>query len=77
MAAISGGDKLQRALDRIAKNLSKAASVEIGFAENATYPDGTSVALVAALNEFGTGKIPPRPFFRNMVAIGPAMSPLR
>src|SRR5262249_53586908 len=33
-----------------------------------TYPDGTPVAMVAALDEFGSEKAPPRPFFRNMVA---------
>jgi len=38
--------------------------------ENATYPDGTKVALVAALNEFGvpSHNQPPRPFFRNMIS---------
>ncbi len=68
MAVISGGDKLQAKLDQIAAGLNKAASVEIGFMEGATYPDDTSVALVAAFNEFGTAKAPPRPFFRNMIA---------
>lgn len=36
----------------------------------ATEADGTSVPLVAALNEFGTSKAPPRPFFRNAIADG-------
>lgn len=36
---------------------------------DATYPDGTSVALIAAVNEYGRAPIqPPRPFFRRMIA---------
>lgn len=70
MATISGGDKLQAALDKIARNLTKASSVEIGFMDSATYPDGIPVALVAAVNEFGRPSVgqPPRPFFRNAIA---------
>ena len=68
MVKISGGDKLQKRLEEISRNANKAASVEIGFLEGATYPDGTSVPLVAAMNEFGNSKSPPRPFFRGMVA---------
>jgi hypothetical protein len=77
MVKLVGGDKLTAALDKIAQKVSKAASVEVGFLEGATYPDGTSVALVAALNEFGSGNkvshqiarapVPPRPFFRGMI----------
>ncbi len=53
--------------------------VSVGFLEGATYPDGTSVATVAAAQEFGTDTIPPRPFFRSMVAAkqgewGPALA---
>jgi hypothetical protein len=38
--------------------------------ENAKYPDGKSVALIAALNEYGvpSRNQPPRPFLRNMIA---------
>lgn len=70
MATISGGDKLKAALGQIAKNLSTGGTLRVGFLENATYPDGTSVAMVAAIQEFGAPKagIPPRPFFRNMIA---------
>lgn len=56
----------------------KKGSVKVGFLEGATYPDGQSVANVAALNEYGhtvKGKggdesyfVLPRPFFRNMIA---------
>lgn len=67
MAEVSGGSKLRAALDRIGAQLKTATKVEIGFLDRATYPDGTSVAMVAAANEFGTATIPPRPFFRAMV----------
>lgn len=70
MVQISGGGELASALAEIAKSVSKASSVDVGFLENATYPDGTSVAMVAAIQEFGAPSrgIPPRPFFRNMIA---------
>lgn len=42
--------------------------VKVGIMEGATYPDGTSVAMVAAIHEFGGGNVPPRPFMRNTVA---------
>lgn len=67
MVAFTGGDKLLAKLAEISLNVSKASSVEIGFLDGATYPDGTSVPMVAAMNEFGTDKSPPRPFFRGMI----------
>lgn len=75
MATLSGGEKFVKAMAEIAKKLQNK-SLRVGFLEKAKYPDGTSVALVAATNEFGR-KIktkvgikmqPPRPFFRNMIA---------
>lgn len=70
MVTLKGGDGLQKALDEIAKGLSKAASVDVGFLEGATYADGKSVAEIAAIQEFGAPRasIPPRPFFRTMIA---------
>jgi hypothetical protein len=69
MAKLSGGDKLGAALSDIAKNVDKAASVEVGFLANSTYPDGTPTAMIAAIQEFGAParNIPPRPFFRGMI----------
>lgn len=69
MVKISGGDKLASALTEIARNASKASEVDVGFLEGATYPDGTSVPMVAAVQEFGAPSvgIPPRPFFRSMI----------
>lgn len=76
MATINGGKKLQEALDAIAKSVTKAATLKVGFLEGATYPDGTSVPMVAALLEFGhwydtrdgRKQAGPWPYFRNMVA---------
>lgn len=39
------------------------ASVKVGFIGN-HYPDGTSVVSVAYFHEFGTSKMPARPFLR-------------
>lgn len=69
MVTITGGDKLAKALAEIAQKVSKASEVNVGFLADATYPDGTNVATVAAVQEFGAPKvgIPPRPFFRSMI----------
>lgn len=42
--------------------------VKVGILDNSKYPDGTSVATVAFWNEYGTNKIPPRPFFRQTIS---------
>ena len=73
MATIRGGDKLEAALADMAKRISKPGTLRVGFLENATYPDGKSVAMVAFLDEYGhttpEGKrVGPWPFFRNMIA---------
>ena len=70
MVAISGGDKLESALRDIASKLKTGGTVRVGFLENATYSDGTPVAMIAAIQEFGapSRNIPPRPFFRRMIA---------
>lgn len=69
MVTIKGGDKLSAALAEIAKNVSKASEVDVGFLEGSTYPDGKSVPEIAVYQEFGAPKagIPPRPFFRTMI----------
>ena len=51
---------LQKYLHKV-QNLKTVA--EVGFFEEATYPDGTPVAYVAYLNEFGNHN-PPRPFMK-------------
>lgn len=68
MAKISGGGALEARLKKLAST--QPATVSIGFLGDATYDGGKSVAMVAAINEFGAPSRgqPPRPFFRNMIA---------
>jgi len=70
MATFSGGDLLEAKLREIAADLGTGGSVRIGFLENATYPDGKPVAMIAMIQDGGApaAGIPPRPFFRNMIA---------
>jgi len=65
---LRGGGKLRAALAELSKKVDRGAAVRAGFFEKATYPDGTPVAAVAAYNEFGTSRIPARPFMRNTIA---------
>ena len=69
MSSFSGGDALQKRLAELAQSLGEAKTLRVGFLEGATYPDGESVAMVAAANEFGDPGMnrPPRPFFRRMI----------
>lgn len=50
---LHGGDRLQQYLDRLLARVSSGHAVRVGFLEGATYPDGTSVPMVAAVQEFG------------------------
>jgi hypothetical protein len=67
MVATRGGDKADKALAALLKRLSTGEKLRVGFLESSKYPDGTSTALVAAINNYGSARIPPRPFFSNMV----------
>lgn len=69
MATIKNSGALERRLAEFSRKVSKAAHLRVGFLSNATYPDGTPVAMVAAIQNFGApaAGIPPRPFFSNMV----------
>lgn len=60
---MKGGDALRARLAQIARLASNAKEVRVGFLEGATYPNGTPVALVAAVHNFGKW-----PFFTDMVA---------
>lgn len=70
MSSFSGGDALERKLAEMAEKLGEGKVLRVGFLENATYPDGQQVAMVAAANEFGNpaNNQPPRPFFRSMIS---------
>lgn len=49
----SGGEELQKYLAGIAESAAKASDLKVGFLEGSTYDDGTSVPMIAAVNEFG------------------------
>lgn len=72
-STLSGGKKLDLAIQSIAQKVEKGGVLRVGFLEGATYPatkkgPGLSVAQVAFWNEFGTVRAPPRPFFRTTIA---------
>lgn len=66
---ISGGDKLERALKDISEKVKRGGTLKVGFLSGSSYPDGTPVAMVAAIGNWGAPNrnIPPRPFFSNMI----------
>jgi len=66
---LKGGDLIARKLGEIAKKVASGHEVSVGFPSDAKYPDGTSVAMVAAIHNFGApaAGIPPRPFFSRMI----------
>jgi hypothetical protein len=68
--AVRGGDKIRSRLTNIARVASGGKKVRIGFLRSAVYPDSTPVAMVAAVQEFGspTMNIPSRPFMRNTIS---------
>lgn len=70
MSHVPVSESVAARLAAIAKSMG-GGSVEVGFLEGATYPDGTPVAAVAFWNEYGHGgnfPSPPRPFFRTMIS---------
>jgi hypothetical protein len=71
VATLRGGDRFEKALAQISAMLRTSPTVaRVGFLENAKYPDGTPVAAIALIQDMGApgAGIPPRPFFRNMIA---------
>ncbi|HBD0337426.1 TPA: hypothetical protein KGE85_004950, partial [Escherichia coli] len=50
---VTGGKQFRQKLKQVAANLSLGKKLKVGFLEGATYPDGTSVAYIAAVQEFG------------------------
>lgn len=68
MAAMTGGDKLERTLALMGD--AAKGSIKAGFLSGSTYPDGTPVAQVAFWFNFGHGgrfPAPPRRFFDDMI----------
>ena len=66
---LKGGEKLDAYLAKLTAKLDKPATLSVGFLAGSTYPDGTSVPMIAAIQEFGAPSvgIPPRPYFRSMI----------
>lgn len=46
----------------------QSRKLRVGWFDTARYQDGTPVAYIAAIQEFGHGAIPPRPFMRPTIA---------
>lgn len=63
-------DKFKKALkDQIKQaKIAKSKVVRVGIVGHQQYEDGTPVAYVATIQEYGTANIPPRPFFRPTIA---------
>ncbi|WP_205954248.1 hypothetical protein [Pantoea stewartii] len=70
MTTFTGGEAMEKKLAEIARKLGNGSTIKVGFLDGSTYPDGTSVPMVAAANEFGDPAMnrPPRPFIRNMIS---------
>lgn len=70
MAKVSGGGTGAAALQKIGAQLAKTPLVRVGFLEGSVNSQGISIPMIAAIQEFGAprAKIPPRPFFRTMIA---------
>lgn len=68
--AFTGGEKLEKKLRELAKKLGKGGTLNVGFLEGSTEEDGTSLPMVAAIQEFGApdASIPSRPYFRSMIS---------
>lgn len=69
MASASGGNALSNKLQAMAAALGTGSVADVGFLAGATYPNGKSVPMIAAIMEFGAPRrnIPPRPYFRTMI----------
>ncbi len=61
---VTGGDKYQAVLEKIAK---LKISARAGIPAGATTTDGKSIPEYAVYNELGTSRIPSRPFMRQTV----------
>lgn len=67
MAIFTGGDAVIKRISQIQRAAGAFAEVRVGFLAGSTDSNGMSNPQKAADNEYGTGHIPPRPFFRNMI----------
>ena len=60
---VSGGDKWKKVLEPYVD--ASKSRVEVGIFENSKYDDGTPVALVGAVHEYGNPDVPARSFMRS------------
>lgn len=60
--------KIRKKEKAFKSNIFTNKKLKVGIFESAKYDDGTPVAQVAFWQEFGTAKIPMRPFLRNAIA---------
>lgn len=58
---IKGGAKLRKLLAQLSRI---GGGVKAGFLKGSTTTDGKSIPMYAAYNEYGTSRIPARPFMR-------------
>ncbi|EOS9812385.1 hypothetical protein ACNKWM_004835 [Salmonella enterica subsp. diarizonae serovar 16:z10:e,n,x,z15] len=56
---VTGGRQFRQKLKQAADSLKSGKSLKVGFLEGATYPDGTPVAYIAAIQEFGGSAVIP------------------
>lgn len=61
IVSVTGGEKYKAVLQKIADI---GLGVKAGIPKGATSTDGKSIPTYAAFNEFGTSRIPPRPFLQ-------------
>ncbi len=62
---VKSGGLLDKALKHIPADVK--TTLEVGLRNGATYPDGTSVAYVGYINEYGRGNNPRRPFLKRTI----------
>ena len=71
-AIVKGGKKLDALVQKVRRAQARPAVIEVGLFESARYQDGTSVAMVGAIHQFGApnnklygrpAPIPARPWF--------------
>ncbi len=53
MAALKGGARLERVLKDIGDRVKRGNAVRVGFLEGSTAANGTSLPMIAAVNEYG------------------------